>query len=657
MRLLTVGRAGIATLVALPAVLTVYFAFTGGGFFAGSTGVAAALVWIALALRMVTAEHPAAGLGRPLAVAAGALALLAAWALVSSAWSDSASRGLVEFDRALLYLGLLLLVGSLPRTPGTMEWALRALFAALLAVGAFALLSRVLPDVVSIDENIVAERLSYPLTYWNGLGLFLGLGVIFAVHLGSSDREPAAMRVLGAAAAPLFATALYFTLSRGAIAVTVAGVVAYLVLARPRGAVAGLLAMLPACALALVAAYDADLLVSEEATGAAAVAQGEDAALAIGLSVLLAAALRLGGLPLDRRLARMSVAPRARRSAAIGAAVAAVGAIAVAWFALGLGDRLERQYDGFVSGTTIRSSGDERSRLTDPGNNGRLDHWRVALDAFAEEPLLGTGAGTYGITWARERPIELKVEDAHSLYIELLSELGIPGLLLALAAIVLVLTAFALGLRGPERHLHGALLAAGGAWALHAGIDWDWEMPAVTAWFWAFGGLALAAPAAGSARAAPANTMRVAVAIGCLALAATPALMAVSQARLNTAVAAFTRGDCEAAIDAALESLKAIPSRPQPFEVLGYCDARLGLNELAIGAMRGGLDRDPENWELHYGLALVRANAGLDPRPAAREALRLNPRGDLPRDAVRLFATGDPRKWKRRAQRARLPIR
>jgi len=133
--------------------------------------------------------------------------------------------------------------------------------------------------------------------------------------------------------------------------------------------------------------------------------------------------------------------------------------------------------------------------------------------------------------------------------------------------------------------------------------------------------------------------------------------MAVSQARLNTAVEAFKRGDCGTAIDAALGSLKAIPSRPQPLEVLGYCDARRDLHRLAIGAMQSGLDRDPENWELYYGLALVRANAGEDPRSAAQAALRLNPKGSLPRAAVRRFDTTDPRKWKRRAQRARLPIR
>jgi hypothetical protein len=658
LRSLSAGRLGTALLLALPALLTVYFAFTGGGYFAGSTGIAAVVVWIALALRMVTADRPLAALSAPLALAAGALALLAVWALLSTAWSDSAGRALIEFDRALLYLGLLLLLGSLPRTPRQIEWALRILLLGLLAVGVFALLSRVLPDVVTVSHDIAPARLSYPLTYWNALGIFLGLGFVLAVHFASSEREPAWMRVLAAGAAPVFAAGLYFTLSRGAIVATAGGVVVYLLLARPRGAVSGLLSVLPATALAVVVSYDADLLVSSSPTSTAAVEQGKHATLLIALSVLLAVAVRTAGLLLDGRLARARVTPRTRRATWASLAVVAVAALGVSWFALDLGDRIQRQYDGFVSGSKVREGADVRSRLTDPGNNGRLDHWRVALDAFEKEPLHGTGAGTYGIAWARHRPIVLKVEDAHSLYIELLSELGIPGLVLALAAILTVMFGFARGLWGPDRHLYGALFAAGAAWMVHAGIDWDWEMPAVTLWFWAFGGMALAAPAAEARRSAPASLVRILVAVVCLALAVTPGLMAVSQARLDTAIGAFDRGDCPRAIDAALGSLKAMPSRPQPFEVLGYCDAKLGQSRLAEGAMRSGLDRDPHNWELYYGLALVRADAGADPRAAARAALRLNPRSPLARAAVRRFATtNDPKKWRRRAQTARLPIR
>jgi O-antigen ligase len=648
---------GAAALAVLPALLTVYLAFSAGGFFAGSTGVAAVVVWVALAVRISLAERPAGGLSRLLGAAAAALALFTVWALLSSAWSDSASRALIEFDRALLYLGLLLLYGSVARTEGVIQWALRAQLAAFATVGAFALLSRVLPHVVTVSNDIAADRLSYPLTYWNTLGLLLGLGVILALHFACSEREPPWMRVIGAGVAPLLTSALYFTLSRGAIAATVGGVVLYLLLARPRGAVAGLLALLPACAIAVLASYNADELVTTTPTSAAAVDQGKHAALVIGLSILLALALRAAGLLLDRRLAGVNVGRGARRTAWAAGAAAALVALVVCWFGLDLGNRIESQYHGFVNGTTIETGGDVRSRLTDPGNNGRLDHWRVALDAFDREHLHGTGAGTYAITWARYRPTAVKVEDAHSLYIEQLSELGLPGLLLLVTAIALVLAGFGRGVRGPDRHLYAALFAAGAAWAVHAGIDWDWEMPAVTLWFWAFGGMALAARDASAARRAPANLARIVAALACLALAVTPALMAASQARLNDAVGAFTRGDCGSAIDSALGSLSAIPSRPQPFELLGYCDARAGDDRLAVGAMRSGIDRDPENWELWYGLALVRANSGEDPRPAAREALRLNPRAPLARDAVRRFDTNDPTKWKRRAQRARLPIR
>jgi hypothetical protein len=96
--------------------------------------------------------------------------------------------------------------------------------------------------------------------------------------------------------------------------------------------------------------------------------------------------------------------------------------------------------------------------------------------------------------------------------------------------------------------------------------------------------------------------------------------------------------------------------RPEPFEVLAYCDSRLGLHTLAERAMRSALERDPENWELYYGLALVRASAGRDPRPAARRALRLNPRGALAREASRRFRGSDPGTWRKRASGARLPL-
>jgi hypothetical protein len=141
-----------------------------------------------------------------------------------------------------------------------------------------------------------------------------------------------------------------------------------------------------------------------------------------------------------------------------------------------------------------------------------------------------------------------------------------------------------------------------------------------------------------------------------LALAVTPGLVAVSQARLNESVHAFKRGDCTRAIDSAIASARAVPARPEPFQMLAFCDSRLGLGPLSIRMAENAVRLDPENWEFRYSLALVRGAAGRDPRPAARAALRLDPRSPLTRRTVRRFATADPRKWGRRARSAPLPF-
>jgi hypothetical protein len=131
--------------------------------------------------------------------------------------------------------------------------------------------------------------------------------------------------------------------------------------------------------------------------------------------------------------------------------------------------------------------------------------------------------------------------------------------------------------------------------------------------------------------------------------------MLVSQHRLNASVQAFERGDCRRAIDAALGSIDAMPVRSEPYELVGLCDAGLGFGELSVRALEAAIRRDPEHWKYRYGLALVRAAAGQDPRPAARQALRLNPREQLARDGVRRFATDDRQEWVRRARSAPLP--
>ena len=76
--------------------------------------------------------------------------------------------------------------------------------------------------------------------------------------------------------------------------------------------------------------------------------------------------------------------------------------------------------------------------------------------------------------------------------------------------------------------------------------------------------------------------------------------------------------DCATAINAALTATERFGTRPEPWQILGYCDARLGQYALARRAMDAARSRDPNNWQFAYGQAIVYGVSGLDPRPYAR---------------------------------------
>ena len=106
----------------------------------------------------------------------------------------------------------------------------------------------------------------------------------------------------------------------------------------------------------------------------------------------------------------------------------------------------------------------------------RVDYWTVALNQWKENIWLGSGAGTFALYWLREESTSV-VLDAHSLYFETLAEIGPIGFLLLIGALGLPILAAA---RNRDWSLTAVGAAAYGAYLVHAGLDWDWEMPAVT---------------------------------------------------------------------------------------------------------------------------------------------------------------------------------
>src|SRR5579872_7514608 len=86
--------------------------------------------------------------------------------------------------------------------------------------------TRVLPDHLGrFDSTSFGYRLSPPITYWNGLGIFGVMGLALALAFALRSRSLVG-RALAAAALPFLAACVYFTFSRGAWYALVLGLVA-----------------------------------------------------------------------------------------------------------------------------------------------------------------------------------------------------------------------------------------------------------------------------------------------------------------------------------------------------------------------------------------------------------------------------------------------
>src|ERR687887_414150 len=118
----------------------------------------------------------------------------------------------------------------------------------------------------------------------------------------------------------------------------------------------------------------------------------------------------------------------------------------------------------------------EHTLVTGLFGANRPHYWHVAWREVTLNPVLGSGAGTFERYWLLYRPVGSFARDAHNLYLETLAELGPIGLTLLLAALGLPL----LVLRGRRDPMLATAAAGYVAYLVHAAVDWDWELPAVT---------------------------------------------------------------------------------------------------------------------------------------------------------------------------------
>ena len=208
-------------------------------------------------------------------VVGGGLAAFAVWTLVSTAWASDAATAFSEFDRVSLYLGVFALCSLLFRRRDLAAWCDGIGFG-IVAVAVFALVSRVFPDTIGRETGAtilpaLTSRLSYPVGYWNGLGILcaLGLPLVLGAAIGA---RPRVVRAAAAGSVPLLATVIYLTSSRGAIATAAATVVLFVALTARRWLALGALLVTGAGSATAVAIFERHPEVSNGVSGSTGIA-------------------------------------------------------------------------------------------------------------------------------------------------------------------------------------------------------------------------------------------------------------------------------------------------------------------------------------------------------------------------------------------------
>jgi O-antigen ligase len=541
---------------------------------------------------------------------------LTAWTFGSAIWSWDAGQSVLEGERTLVVLtavSTLLLVAR-----GRTHVLLGSVLAAVTGVCAYSLATRVFPAEVGRFDTTAGYRLFTPIGYWNSLGVFGVIGVLLAVGFVARARTLAA-RGSAAAALVVLAPTVYFTFSRGSL-LALGLALAFLLALDPRRLQASLaiVAAAPAPVAAVVVAWHSQALVTVGASAEAATTDGRRLALAILALMPVAATLAVSFGLAERWYAPGRHVRTAYSAVLVAALVVAIAAASARWGSPAtIG---ERMWHGFAAAP--RSSGANlNERLFQFSSNGRLELWRAALREYRTAPLVGSGAGTFQIWWYEHRPTSEQVVDAHSLYLETMAELGLVGL----AALVTMLGAPLVGAwRTRRRPLVPFAAAAFLAWVVHAGVDWDWEITAVTL---AALACAVAAVSGEGFRPIRLSTSRRGVAATlATAVAAFAVVVTIGNRALAEAHGALVRGDRPAAYADAQRAARWMPWSVEPQILVGELDVARGRRAAGLDTLRQAVAKTPRSYIAWY--ALAGAATGAERRHAALEVISLNPHSD-----------------------------
>ena len=603
-------RLPVAPFVACGVVVTL--AAADGGYFPRSWAWAGLFfAWLALFAVMTGRASVPTRLGLTFIVGVAALGMLQ---LVSSAWGSEAVA-VREVERTLAYVAAVVALVLVLRR-ATVPRALGGGLAGAVAICLYALATRLFPDRLGTFDPAAGYLLAEPLGYWNSLGIFAGMAALTALGFAAHARHGATAFLAGAAIVPLVLT-VYFTFSRGASIALGIGLVAAIAISVRRLHLASyaLLLAVPAAAIVTLASRSRALTYAD-ADAAAMAREGHRLALAVVVLAVAAGAAVTAARTLDRRIAF----PLALRRAYGGVLLAlAVGALLAGLMAVGGPVSAPgRAWNAFSAPPPNVGLNLNRQFFSLSGS-GRQQLWRQTFDASQDRLLTGDGAGTFERWWLAARHQPDKIRDAHSLYVETLFELGVPGLALVVAILAVP---FAAVRRARQEPLAAAVFGGYTAFVVHAGADWDWEMPVVTIAGLALGAALLVYRRSDEQRQLDTGARRTWLTALVLVAGLLFVQLAGRVAQASSSDAARA-GDWAKSESQARRATTWAPWSPEPWRLVG--EAQLGRGKLvdARASFRRAIGKDEHDWSLWFDLA--RASEGKAQLDALTEAARLNP--------------------------------
>jgi O-Antigen ligase len=627
--------AGQAFLVVGGALLAVALFAGGGSTYGPLAGIGGAAVVAAAAAVSLTlfGRLPWPELGRIEIACFACLAGLVLWTGFSVLWSITPDRSWEYFNREFVYLAFLVLGHYIGMTaPAALRLVTAGLTVLLAAVVVWALAGKVFPGLFPDAARIA--RLRDPIGYWNGLALLAAmvfpLGLSYAVQRAHARR----IRVAAVVLLHVAAIALLLTYSRGGVAVALVVVAAFVVLSGQRlEAVAALLVALVPAALVAVWAFSKPGISSD--LQPADIRETDGLQFGIVL-VLVGSAVAAAAYWILGREERWRPRFRWKLSAArLG--VGAAAALLVTVLVVSGGDPIDWTRDGFREFTNPTSTaGTNPQRLSEFNLNSRWTWWEEAWELFVDEPVGGTGAGSFAVARRPIRSNTTFATEPHNIALQFLAETGIVGLLLlsgfigtAGVGVVRTVQGVPLGDAPAASALALALLA----YLLHALVDYDWDFVALTApVMMVLGALLAVGRTARMRRPAVPWALAAVLFAGVMVYSLAAPWLAVR--KVDDAYAAIERDDPQEALGDARRARTLNPLAIEPLLAEAAAEEARGDGRSALARYVQAVELQPLNWRTWYELGRFELATGRRERAIrhleiARELDPLGPANDL----------------------------